>query len=470
MKELLAVNRSRRALAFCVFPLLAACGTPVHSGDGGDGSIDADASTTLDVVERSRVLLPDGGVMDSSADAPDWRNSRIRHVVIVAEENHSFDTYFGRYCTAPTGSNPTCNDGPACCEAAPDHEASGASPVTLTDQGNGDYDPDHSFDCELSEIHGGAMDRFVAGASCSDARNFAIADNALMATYHGYAQMGALGDRYFQPLIGSTSANDMYFAVTHFVFRDNELKPDAVGQGCLDPRSSTAQFTGQTTIGDVLIDAGWTFGYYHEGYARMRASSSCPTPPSDCRSSLWPLSPCNYDCSDNPFQYYRQFTDNLAYMHDVDEFMTDLSAGRLPNLTFVKFATYHNEHPGFGTYISDGVRHVDRVIQAVLASPYAEDTLVLFTMDEGGGFFDHVAPPPTSTVDNEPYGTRIPVIALGRFARRNYVSHVVMEHSSIVRFVEWNFTGQTGQLHGRDQVVNSISSLLDSSEVGVAVP
>ena len=434
---------------------------------------DLDATDgAFDIAPRPRDRLPDGAPFDQGPldGAVMPHASRIQHVLILAQENHSFDTYFGRYCTAPTGSNPTCHDGPACCEAAPDREPSGSTPRTLTDQGNGDYDPNHSFDCELSEIHGGAMDRFVTGASCSDARNFAIADPALMATYHGYAHDGALADRYFQPVVGSTSANDMYFAVSHFVFRDNDLKPNSVGQGCISPMSTARQFTGETTVADLLLDRGFTFAYYHEGYARMRASSTCPSPPSDCRTSLWPLSPCNYDASDNPFQYYRQFTDDLAYMRDVDEFMTDLNAGYLPNLAFVKYATYHNEHPGWGTHISDGVTLVDRVVRAVMASPFADSTLILVTMDEGGGFFDHVSPPATNSADNEPYGTRIPMIALGRFARRNFVSHVVMEHSSVVRFIEWNFLGTSGQLHARDANVNSIGSLLDENEVGLAVP
>ncbi|HEX8794381.1 MAG TPA: alkaline phosphatase family protein, partial [Polyangiaceae bacterium] len=89
-------------------------------------------------------------------------------------------------------------------------------------------------------------------------------------------------------------------------------------------------------------------------------------------------------------------------------------------------------------------------------------TLVLLTYDEGGGFFDHVAPPPTSSVDNEPYGTRVPTIAIGPFARAGTISHVVMEHSSIVKFIEYNWLkGKTGQLGGRDAQVANIGSLLD---------
>jgi len=171
-----------------------------------------------------------------------------------------------------------------------------------------------------------------------------------------------------------------------------------------------------------------------------------------------------------PFQYYRRFTDNQTWLKDYGSFASDVTARRLPAVAFVKALGYRTEHPGSGTRISDGQAFVDGVVQRVMSSPYADDTLILVTWDEGGGYFDHVSPPPESAVDHEAPGTRVPLIAIGRFARRNVVSHVPMEHSSIVRFLEWNFTGATGQLHARDAVVNNIGSLLDPATTGVPVP
>jgi phospholipase C len=107
----------------------------------------------------------------------------------------------------------------------------------------------------------------------------------------------------------------------------------------------------------------------------------------------------------------------------------------------------------------------------VLASSQADSTLVLFTYDESGGYYDHVAPPPTSVLDPVPYGPRVPTIAIGRFAKKAFISHVEMEHSSIVKFIEWNWLGgHTGQLGGRDLEVHNIGSLLDESQTGIAVP
>ena len=78
--------------------------------------------------------------------------------MLIVQENHSFDSYFGRYCTAPTGSNPTCMQGPSCCEAAPTTDPSGASPKSLDDTENAAYDPNHTQVCELDEIDDGKAD------------------------------------------------------------------------------------------------------------------------------------------------------------------------------------------------------------------------------------------------------------------------------------------------------------------------
>jgi phospholipase C len=392
--------------------------------------------------------------------------SRIAHVVIVVEENHTFDNYFGRWCTAPAGTSPTCTSGPACCEAAPATDLTGHVPIALDDTLNGAHDPDHTGPCETSEMDGGRMDRYAAGASCSDSRNVAIAVNSAVATYHQYATEYALADRYFQPEIGSSSANDMYFAVASHVFDNNDWKPDTSGAGCDLPATRT-ELTGVTTIADLLVAHGDGFAFYAQGYQAMKDSTICPIPPSDCPLHV-PITPCDYDPADIPFEYFAQLADNATYMKDYDDLAKDVAAGALPEVAFVKGLGYRNEHPGYRDTISVGEGQVASIVDLVAGSAYADTTLVLVTWDEGGGFWDHVTPPPQ--VDAHPYGTRVPLLAIGRFARAGTVSHVVLEHSSIVKFLEWNFLGATGQLGARDAVVANLGSLLDPAQTGVEVP
>ncbi len=410
-----------------------------------------------------------GGGGASCPAAVTGSGSKIAHVILVVQENHTFDNHFGSYCTAKAGSNPTCNDGPACCEAAPAKEPSGASPIVLDDASNAAKDPDHSAYCEGKEMNGGAMDRYIAGVDgCSDPGNFAVAGDAVK-IYHDYAAKYAIADRNFQPLVGASSANDMYFAVAKQVFNDNTVKPDALGSDC-DLAPTTKVYDGQTVF-DVLVAAGKTVRVYAEGFGRVQkaGADSCPHPPKDCAANL-PTYPCLYEPSDIPFLYYKQFNHDAALVHDYADVAADITGGTLPNVSFVKLLGYHSEHPGYGSALSVGPAMVDALVQQVEASCYADDTLVLIAWDEGGGYFDHVKPPPDSAVDGQPYGTRVPLIAVGRFAKKNFVSHVQLEHSSIVKFLELNFTGKTGQLGARDAAVHNLGSLLDAKETGITIP
>ncbi len=446
--------------------------------------------------------------------------SNVEHVVLIVQENHSFDSYFGSWCEAAPGSNPTCTSGPACCEAAPVTEPSGTSPGVLddgTDNSDSNFatDRDHLQACEVQEINGGAMDQFVTGAQgaamtclglgpgCSESYNWVLADGSTpgspLYSYWQLAAQNAVADRYFQPIAGGSASNDMYFAGAHFRFVDNDDIP-AVGVGksnatlcaggpCDSAPSAQYQLP---TVADLLLQAGHSFAMYADGfdeaYTAWAGGGNCASPSvaSECPYNDQLLHPaasygCLYDPSDYPFLYYAGFGDTASgptvYEKDISQLQQDLAQGGLPTFAFVKARLYHNEHPNLST-ISDGIAFATSTIEMIEASPYAATTLVLLTWDEGGGFFDHVPPPasPPTTVDQDdsgnpvPYGTRVPLIAIGPLVRKGTVSHVQMEHSSIVKFLEWNFLGTTGQLHARDGWVDDLGSLLDPAKTGVAVP
>ena len=456
-----------RSLALALLGLVAAPIIACSSSSGG-------GATTRDAGQGD-----DGATADAGADAPTplacavpCPASKIKYVVVIVQENHTFDNHFGRYCTAAAGSNPTCTDGPACCEAGPDKDPSGASPVVLDDAQLGTWDPAHDTTCETSEMNGGKMDRYAAGAGCSDPKNIAYADGATIKPYWDLAKAGAIADRYFQPIIGQSTSNNMYFARAAFVFTDNTYTPkDAVGAACAF-NTRMGEYT-DPTIGDLLNAKGVPWAVYAEGYKAMKAAQSggaCPDVPAACPGQLATY-PCTYDPSDNPFQYYPSLRDRPEHTKDFTDLATDIAEKKLPALSFVKGLGWHVEYPGYRSKLSDGIAFATSIIKTIEDSPYGAETLVLLTYDEGGGYFDHVSPPPDNTVDGKPYGTRIPFIAVGPFAKKNHVSHVTMEHSSIVKFVEWNWLGKTtGQLGTRDKVVNNLGSVLDPAATGEVVP
>lgn len=393
--------------------------------------------------------------------------SKIKHLVVIVQENHSFDNYFGQYCRAPVGSDPSCNDGPDCCEAGPKVDpGSGLPPVVLNDQSNIAFDPDHTQACELQEMNGGLMNRYVEGAiGCSNPGNFAYADPALVKTYRDYAASYALADRFFHPVVGSSSSNDMYLARASFVFLDNTVIPDATTV-CVTAKGEKKTYT-DTTIGDLLSSCRVPWSFFSEGYRAATGHVGGPGGP-----TLPGVPQClgfTYDPSDNPFEYFDSTQDNGKYLRDLEDFFNALNQKRLPAVSFIKPVEARSEHPLFP--ISAGVGFVKNIVDQVLESPYKDDTLILLTADESGGYFDHIAPPGVSPVDHQPYGPRTYLIAIGPFAKTNYVSHVMMEHSSIVKFIEWNFLGgEPGQLGTRDAVVNGLGSLLDPAKTGVEVP
>jgi len=336
----------------------------------------------------------------------------------------------------------------------------------LTDSLNGSFDPNEDQACQVDEMDGGRMDRYV-NASCGHYANFAYAPASLVATYRSWAGQYALADRYFQPVAGASSSNDMYFALSRFAFVDDTYEPRAIGHGCSTNRNTISYSS--TSLGDLLNAQGVTWSWYAEGYSAMVNSWICPGAPSACPWGL-PTYPCIFDPSDIPQDYFASTADQAAHLRDLSALANDLKNGTLPQVVFIKGLGYHSEHPDFGTKISAGISFVSGVVSQIQRSKVAGSTLVLLTYDEAGGWFDHVAPPPTSAVDGQPYGARVPLLAIGPFARTNFVSHVTMEHSSIVKFIEWNWLGATGQLGARDAVVANIGSLLDPAKTGLPVP
>jgi phospholipase C len=393
--------------------------------------------------------------------------SAIQHLVVIVQENHSFDNYFGTYCTAAPGSDPSCNTGPGCCEAAPKTDpGSGTSQWVLTDTINSTFDPDETQACQNVEMNGGKMDQYVS-ASCGHYMNFSFAPASLVQQYRTWAGQYAMGDRYFQSVSGASSANDMYLAAARFMFLDDAYEPKALGHGCQTNTSLTS--FASTSLGDLLNAKGVSWSFYLEGYAAMKSSLLCPAPPSDCAAAV-PTYPCVYDPSDVGQAYYPTTADDPAHFRDLAQLSTDLSKGTLPSVVFIRGLGYHSEHPSLGITVSAGVQFVTGLVNQVEKSKLASSTLVLLTYDESGGWYDHVAPPPASAVDGQPYGARIPMLAIGPFARKNWVSHVPMEHASIVKFVEWNWLGGTGQLGARDAAANNLGSVLDPTTTGTTVP
>jgi len=189
--------RSRDLAALALVTLqTAACssasppgGELPHDGgtiNGGPAAADASPSDDAGLSRDASATVEAGSAENDAAAAPIPAAACdgglcIQHLVIIVQENHTFDDHFGGYCTATTGSNPTCTDGSACCEAMPATDPSGTKPTVLTDSVHAASSPNHAQSCELSELDNGKMDMFVnAAAGCGSPGNVAIADPAII--------------------------------------------------------------------------------------------------------------------------------------------------------------------------------------------------------------------------------------------------------------------------------------------------
>jgi phospholipase C len=164
--------------------------------------------------------------------------------------------------------------------------------------------------------------------------------------------------------------------------------------------------------------------------------------------------------------------DRLAKFVSTTEFLSDAAAGRLPSFSFVE-PQYSYESQENPQDVQVGERFIARIARAVMSSPNWDRTAFFICYDEHGGYFDHVAPPAAVTPDDTPpmlgpgdipggynrLGIRLPVIVVSPWAKRGYVSSVVQDHTSILRFIErrWNL----GAMTRRDANANDMTDYFD---------
>ncbi len=391
--------------------------------------------------------------------SPDWipptRSPTIKRLVLVLQDGRSFDSYFGRYCTGaagPDGAPPTQVDGTDGCEAMPASIAGAPAGCVALDAAPAAA-PNATPTCMNQKIAGGAMSGF-ATAPCGSPTDVVCAGAGRDAPYYDLVQNGALADRMFQTFAYFTGApppaflptdqeNLLYLGNTHFN-GDQSLQ-------------NTPFLT--TELGRLYVE--WTFyAGTNNLFQIIHAATSEPE---------------FYDPSWYP---YRSLPGG--------ELERDIALGRLPFVSLVlPDATDPDRGEGPGHSPANGIAFVHHLVETIDESPYRDETLVLVTYLTAGGFFDHVRPPQALSGDIDatdetaaqpiPYGPRVPLLALGNFARKNYVAHEQLEMSSLAVFIEWNWLHSSvlkggrqvaDGRSGRDAVVNNIGSLLDPTMTG----
>jgi phospholipase C len=353
---------------------------------------------------------------------------QIEHVVVLMMENHSYDNRLGMLRRPgadgfrigrdgrPTATNPYANG---------DIQHAFRMPTTCQQSRH----PAQDWLSSHTQSAGGRNDGFVISSSGPVAMGYW--QRADQPFYYSLASTFPIADRYFSSVLGQTYPNRRYL-----------LAATSIGQ-VDDTVPGPADYPANGTIFDQLNAHGITWKDYY---------STLPS------ALLYP-----------PL-----YEKNLANVVPVAGFFADAAAGTLPGYCLVE-PDYGNQSEENPQNIAEGEAFAARVINAVMAGPAWDRTLLVWTYDEHGGYYDHVPPPAAVPPDSIPpqvppgqgsaydgfarYGFRVPCAVVSPWARRNYVSHRVFDHTSILKLVEtkWNLPALTY----RDANAASLLDLVD---------
>jgi len=358
----------------------------------------------------------------SQSNLPRPELSGIEHVVVVMMENRSFDHFLGWVPGA---------DGKQAGLSYLDRSGTPQPTYRLAPdfQGCGHPDPAHSYEDGRVEYNHGACDGWLQTPQ-NDIYSIGYYTQQDLSFYGGAAPQWTTLDRYFAPIMADSFPNRIY---------QHAAQTDRI--------DNTFFISTLPTIWDRLAQNGLKGRYYFSDVPVL---------------ALWGA---KYISISRPFA----------------QFLFDCATNNLPHVAFVdpqflqtETGTVNSDHPHAD--IRNGQAFVDLVYKAVTLSRGWSKTVLVVTYDEWGGFFDHVPPPtgPVPTADRLAgnadglFGFRVPALLIAPSARRNSVSSISFDHTSILRMIEWRWGLQS--LSVRDASANNLAAALDFNQRQRAPP
>ena len=342
----------------------------------------------------------------------------IKHVVVIVKENHTFDNYFGSFPGA---------EGTTSIKTAGGTIAPPRAPLSTP------RDLCHEHSCALTDWDGGAMDGWdqVSGASTNgDNLVYSQYTEADIPNYWAYAKAFTLGDHFFANVLGPSFPGHTFVLAAQAGWSVGNPATQTTHPfwGCDQQTGTTVSIldNGTCTAKDVFpcFDIPSVPDILPEGIGWKFYGSNFYVFP-----EIWSM-----------FNGVKKIRNGPGWQNvvNVTEFDKDVDASTLPAVTWVVNQDLADEHPAIGNVCTGENWTVDR-INKIMQSPYWNDTAILFTMDDFGGWYDHVAPPRQYGCDaKNPYGLgfRLPLIVMSPYAKPGYIFREVSEQASIPRFIE----------------------------------
>lgn len=408
------VREAHRTAAFLLVCSLAGCG-------GGPGS-----PGVTRVPPASNTTYP--------APTPDV--TAITHIVVIMQENRSFDNLFNGFPGANTVQSGVMSNGTAVAL----HETDLTVPSDVS----------HSHRAWYKEYAGGNL-YFDLNAPKGQSANYAYAyvNPSEIAPYWALAKAYTLADATFQSNNGPSFPAHQYLIAGQS--GDADENPDASNAwGCDDPAGTTVGTIGPggvdsgsvfpcfdySTIGDELDAAGVSWKYYAPAIGGSGGEWSA------------------YDAIHH-IRYGADWTRNVISPETT--VLTDVANGTLPAVSWIVPNGANSDH---APKAAGGPAWVSKIVDAVGNSKYWDSTVIFIAWDDWGGWFDHVPPP---QVDAMGYGFRVPLIVVSPYARHGYISHAVHESPvSILAYIEKRFG--LAPLTARDAAADALSDCFDYTQ------
>jgi phospholipase C len=406
------------------------------SGSVADSTTPADTGAAPDSGDASRP--PEAGAADTgvaeageAGDGSALGAMPIKHVVVVIKENHTFDNYFGSFPNAEGSTQCVTSTGTIACPHAPD-----STPRDL----------DHSRTAALTAWNVGAMngwDGVSTTSSGGDNLGYAQYQQADIPNYWSYASTFALGDHFFANVFGPSFPGHMFVlaAQAGWAFDNPDTPTTTAYWGCDEPAANLLPtlMGGTCTVANVapclpiksipdVLPAGVGWKFYGSNFYVL--------------PEIWSMFDGISSIRNGP---------GWSNVVNVSTFDSDVQNNQLPPVSWLVDQDLADEHPGIGS-VCAGENWTVGHLNVLMQSAYWADTAVLFTMDDWGGWHDHVAPPRQYGCDAaHPYGLgfRLPLIIISPYARPGFIFKEQSEQASIPRFIEKVF-GATSALSDFD--------------------
>jgi len=364
---------------------------------------------------------------------PSPATTPIKHVVVIMQENRSFDNFFHGFPGADSAES-----GMNKADVVP------LAPVPLAEP----TDLNHSHASWWRAWDNGKMDGFASAQKNPPLFAYSYVPSSEIEAYWTLATQYTLADRMFQSNTGPSFPAHQYMIAGQSGETDED--PNSAQWGCDAPAGSAVPLVGPDgtdlagvfpcfdyqTAADLLDARGISWRYYAP--ADLSSGSSVSA----------------YEAIEHIF-FSKDWDNNV--ISPQTRILTDVANGQLAQVTWVVPDSSHSDHPGNNS--TEGPDWVASVVNAIGSSPFWNTTAIFINWDDWGGWYDHVAP---INIDNMGPGFRVPLIVVSPYAKHGYVSHTVYETASLITFVEKDFA--LGNLGTRDALANNLLDCFDFAQ------